>query len=257
MVEVLTHSGRIAYGPVGKNDVADLFRSQWLDGGEHSLRLGPPEDIPYLKSQQRLIFARAGITDPLSLEDYLEHGGFRGLRAALAMPAQAIVEEVSNSGLRGRGGAAFPTGIKWKTVLAQPPGQKYVVCNADEGDSGSFSDRMLMEGDPFLLIEGMAIAALAVGADRGYIYLRSEYPYAYRTLERAIGTATARGHQARTSSSGKVFTSAAWGGRYSARNHAGSLRASVAWCVCRRFRRSKGCPAVRQITTSRRLLRCR
>ncbi len=194
MVEVQTASGRVAYGPVADADVAGLFKAGFLEGKDHKLRLGRPEDIPYLKKQQRLVFARAGITDPLSLDDYLAHGGYGGLRKALGMSGEQIVEEVSKSGLRGRGGAAFPTGIKWKTVLAQPAGQKYVVCNADEGDSGTFSDRMLMEGDPFMLIEGMTIAGVAVGADYGFIYLRSEYPHARRALEQAIETAMRRGH---------------------------------------------------------------
>ena len=206
MVEVLTRAGRIAYGPVGEGDVANLFDRNWLEGAEHALRLGPPEEIPYLKSQQRVTFARVGITDPLSLEDYIEHGGFRGLRAALAIGPQQIIDEVSRSGLRGRGGAAFPTGVKWQTVLNQPAGEKYVVCNADEGDSGSFSDRMVMEGDPFLLIEGMTIAALAVGASRGYIYLRSEYPYARKALQKAIETATREGYLGESVlASGKPF----------------------------------------------------
>ena len=158
---------------------------------QHPLGHGPTEEIPYLKRQQRLTFARVGITDPSSLDDYLAHDGYRGLRAALALTPAQIVERVTASGLRGRGGAAFPAGIKWKTVLGAPGGQKYIVCNADEGDSGTFSDRMVMEGDPFVLIEGMTIAGLATGADRGYIYLRWEYPDAQRALEAAIRAAYA------------------------------------------------------------------
>src|SRR5690606_7536610 len=134
-----------------------------------------------------------GITDPLSLTDYQEHGGLEGLRQALAMTPEAIVEQITASGLRGRGGAAFPTGVKWKTVLAAGDDQKYIVCNADEGDSGTFSDRMLMEGDPYTLIEGMAIAGLAVQATYGYIYVRSEYPYAIATLQAAIASARSAG----------------------------------------------------------------
>jgi formate dehydrogenase iron-sulfur subunit len=191
LVEVATPAGRIAYGPVTAGDVAGLFEAGFLEGAPHRLRLGPTEDIPYLKNQERLTFARVGITDPLSLADYEQHGG--GLRAALAMPGADIVEQVTASGLRGRGGAAFPAGIKWRTVLATAADQKYVVCNADEGDSGTFSDRMIMEGDPFVLIEGMAIAGIAVGATLGYIYLRSEYPDAERTLYAAIAAARAAG----------------------------------------------------------------
>src|SRR5690606_34971713 len=162
-----------------------LFDANWLTGCAHALAHGLTEDISYLKNQERLTFARVGITDPLSISDYQAHDGFKGLETALSMTPAAIVDQVIESGLRGRGGAAFPTGIKWKTVLATAADQKYIVCNADEGDSGTFSDRMLMEGDPYALIEGMAIAGLAVQATYGYIYVRSEYPYAIATLEAA------------------------------------------------------------------------
>ena len=151
-------------------------------------------EIPYLKTQQRLLFARAGITRPLSLEDYRAHGGFEGLTRAVALDGADVVAAVLDSGLRGRGGAAFPAGIKWRTVRDAQAAQKYVVCNADEGDSGTFADRMLMEGDPFLLIEGMAIAGLAVGATKGYIYVRSEYPDAIRALNAAFDIARAAGY---------------------------------------------------------------
>lgn len=189
LVEVQTSAGRIAYGPVEATDVAGLFDAGWLDGKSHPLCHGLTDDIPYLKKQERLTFARVGITDPLSINDYQEHEGFKGLEKALTMAPAAIVDEVTGSGLRGRGGAAFPTGIKWKTALATQADQKYIVCNADEGDSGTFSDRMLMEGDPYALIEGMAIAGLAVEATYGYIYVRSEYPYAIAALEAAIAHA--------------------------------------------------------------------
>ncbi|MBV7484031.1 NADH-quinone oxidoreductase subunit NuoF [Bordetella sp. BOR01] len=193
LAEVATPAGRIAYGPVQPEDVPGLFQAGWLQGGEHALCLGPTEDIPYLKKQQRLTFARVGITDPLCTGDYLAHGGLQGLQRALAMTPQQIVDEVTASGLRGRGGAAFPTGIKWKTVLTTPAEQKYIVCNADEGDSGTYSDRLLMEGDPYVLIEGMAIAGLAVGATYGYIYVRSEYPHAIAALDEAIARARRAG----------------------------------------------------------------
>ncbi len=186
LIEVQTEQGRVAYGPVSPDDVAALFDANFHNGGKHALGLGPTEALAYLKKQERLTFARVGITDPLSLDDYLALDGFRGLRNALDMQAAAIVQQVTDSGLRGRGGAAFPTGIKWKTVLNTPAPQKYIVCNADEGDSGTFSDRMLMEGDPLLLVEGMTIAALAVGATQGYIYVRSEYPHSIPILEEAI-----------------------------------------------------------------------
>ena len=201
-----TASGRVAYGPVSARDVPELFAAGFLEGGAHALAHGPTEEIPYLKSQQRLTFARVGIVDPTSLEDFLEHGGFRGLERALETAPATIVQAVTDSGLRGRGGAAFPTGIKWKTVLERAADQKYVTCNADEGDSGTFSDRMLMEGDPFTLIEGMTIAGLAVGATEGYIYLRAEYPHAHRTLDAAIAAAYRGGYLgASVRGSGKRF----------------------------------------------------
>ncbi len=206
MVEVETPQGRVAYGPVTMKDVAPLFDAGFLQGGRHALYRGVTEQIPYLKKQERLTFARVGITDPLSLADYEAHEGWKGLRAALAADGAAVVAQVTESGLRGRGGAAFPAGIKWKTVLDTPAGQKYVVCNADEGDSGTFSDRMIMEGDPYVLIEGMAIAGIAVGATQGYIYVRSEYPHACRVLDEAIARARAQGYLgADILGSGKAF----------------------------------------------------
>jgi formate dehydrogenase iron-sulfur subunit len=195
LVEVDTADGRAGYGPVDVSDVAALFEAGFhLGQGTHPLSQGLVEQIPYLATQSRLTFARAGITDPLSLPDYEAHDGYRGLRNALAMEPAAIVAAVTASGLRGRGGAAFPTGIKWNTVLKADSRQKYIACNADEGDSGTFADRMVMEGDPFMLIEGMTIAGLAVGAQRGYIYVRSEYPHAIAVLNRAIDIARTAGY---------------------------------------------------------------
>ena len=185
MVEVETPVGRIAYGPVAPED-ADGLLGAILADGSHPLRVGPTEDIPWLKRQTRLTFARCGVVDPRSLDDYRAHGGCKGLERALALGPQATIEEVTQSGLRGRGGAGFPTGIKWRTVAQTQAPQKYIVCNADEGDSGTFADRMIMEGDPFVLIEGMAIAGIAVGATKGYVYIRSEYPHAVSAMEAAI-----------------------------------------------------------------------
>lgn len=193
MIEVAIASGRIAYGPVTAADVPALFEAGLLEGAAHPLRLGAAEEIPYLKRQTRLTFARCGIVDPLSFSDYCAHGGMAGLRKALAMGPDAIVEEVVASGLRGRGGAGFPTGLKWKTTRQAPGAVKYIVCNADEGDSGTFADRMILEGDPFVLIEGMVIAGIAVGADKGFIYLRSEYPHAAATLQAALAVAREEG----------------------------------------------------------------
>jgi formate dehydrogenase iron-sulfur subunit len=194
MVEAVTPAGRIAYGPVKARDVAGLLDAGMLDGGDHSLRLGDPEEIPFFKRQQRFTFARCGIVDPLSLDDYKAHDGYKGLARAIELGAPATVEEVFDSGLRGRGGAGFPTGIKWRTVAQTPPQQKYIVCNADEGDSGTFADRMIMEGDPFTLIEGMTIAGLAVGATKGYVYCRSEYPHAIKAMNAAIKVARKAGY---------------------------------------------------------------
>jgi len=194
MIEVATPEGRIAYGPVRAQDVEGMFEAGLLDGGPHPLRLGRPEELPFLKRQTRLTFARCGIVDRLSLEDYRAHGGFRGLERAFALGAPAIVEEVVGSGLRGRGGAGFPTGIKWRTAAQAQAAQKYIVCNADEGDSGTFADRMIMEGDPFSLIEGMTIAGIAVGATKGYVYVRSEYPHAIEILRRAVDIARGGGY---------------------------------------------------------------
>ena len=193
LVEVQTPQGRMGYGPMAPEDVPALFDAGWLQGGAHALALGVVDELPWLKRQQRLTFARVGLTDPLSLADYEAHGGLLGLRRALAMPAAEVVQQVTDSGLRGRGGAAFPAGIKWKTVAGATAAHKYVVCNADEGDSGTFSDRMIMEGDPFVLIEGMAIAGISTGATRGYIYVRSEYPFAVRTLREAVDIARTAG----------------------------------------------------------------
>lgn len=190
LVEVEHAGERLAYGPINEEDVPSLFDSKFYEGGQHDKYLGKTDDIAWLKNQERLTFARVGITDPLSLKDYLDHQGFEGLKKAINLEPQLIVNEVKDSGLRGRGGAAFPTGIKWQTVLDTQSNQKYIVCNADEGDSGTYSDRMTMENDPFMLIEGMIIAGLAVNADHGYIYLRSEYPHAQDVLNKAIKIAT-------------------------------------------------------------------
>ena len=193
-IEVNKASARVAYGPVAIEDVASLFDADFhIGASSHPLYLGPVEEIPFLKQQERLTFARMGITRPLSLADYEAYAGFAGLRKALQLAPAEVVQQVLDSGLRGRGGAAFPAGIKWKTVAAAQATQKYVVCNADEGDSGTYSDRMTMEGDPFMLIEGMAIAAIATGATQGYIYIRSEYPHAVATMRSAIALATAAG----------------------------------------------------------------
>jgi formate dehydrogenase iron-sulfur subunit len=204
MVEAQTPAGRVAYGPVAPADAEGLLTALLADG-VHTLRLGPTEDIPWLKRQTRLTFARCGVVDPRSLKDYRAHGGGKGLAKALSVGPDAVVEEVVQSGLRGRGGAGFPTGIKWRTVAQTPGAQKYIVCNADEGDSGTFADRMIMEGDPFVLIEGMAIAGIAAGATKGYVYIRSEYPHAVAAMEAAI-VAARRGGMLGKSVAGSTFS---------------------------------------------------
>jgi formate dehydrogenase iron-sulfur subunit len=193
LVEISTPQGRVAFGPVTPESVESIFEQGLGQASCHPLYLGLTEEIPFLKNQERLTFARMGITDPLSLSDYEAHDGYEGLRRALTLSGTQIIQEVLDSGLRGRGGAAFPAGIKWKTVANTASHQRYIVCNADEGDSGTFSDRMTMEGDPFMLIEGMTIAGIATGATQGYIYVRSEYPHAIATLTTAIKIAESAG----------------------------------------------------------------
>ena len=193
LVEVETPDGRVGYGPINPEDVPDLIEAGLFHGGDHPRRIGRPEDLAFFRKQTRLTFARCGIIDPLSLDDYRGHGGLIGLERARAMPPEAIIEAVKASSLRGRGGAGFPAGIKWDTVRQAAGARKYIVCNADEGDSGTFADRMLLEGDPFLLIAGMAIAALATGAAKGFVYIRSEYPHAIKAFSRAVEIARAAG----------------------------------------------------------------
>ena len=193
MVEVATPQGRVAYGPVTEADAGAVLDAMAADA-PHTLRLGITDEIPWLKRQTRLTFARCGVVDPRSVEDYRAHDGYKGLDRALALTSDEILADVTTSGLRGRGGAGFPTGIKWKTVAQTSADRKFIVCNADEGDSGTFADRMIMEGDPFVVIEGMTIAGVAVGATKGYIYIRSEYPHAVEAMNAAIAAAKRAGY---------------------------------------------------------------
>ena len=193
LVEVERDGIRHGFGPMTPGDVPALVAALAAGNLDHPRALGPVEDLPWMRGQTRLTFARVGVTDPVSMADYQAHGGLAGLRAAIAAGPEGIIEQVMESGLRGRGGAGFPTAIKWKTVAGADGPQKYIICNADEGDSGSFADRMLMEGDPLCLIEGMAIAAIATGATQGYVYIRSEYPDAIRAMTEAIGAARRHG----------------------------------------------------------------
>ncbi len=189
LIEIDSVDGRVGFANVTPAGAVSLFESGAMPTVSHPSSIGLVESLPWLREQQRLMFSRVGIIDPLSLDDYRAHGGLTGLERALTLGRQDIVTEIKTSGLRGRGGAAFPAGIKWQTVHDTVAAQKYIVCNADEGDSGTFADRLLMDADPFQLIEGMAIAAIAVGATAGYIYLRSEYPHTIRIIERALGLA--------------------------------------------------------------------
>ncbi|HTE93707.1 MAG TPA: NADH-quinone oxidoreductase subunit NuoF [Bradyrhizobium sp.] len=193
MIEVATPQGRVAFGPVTEFDASSVLDAM-ISGGAHPLRLGVADEIPWLKRQTRLTFARCGVVDPRSVADYRAHDGYKGLQRALTLGPDVILADVTTSGLRGRGGAGFPTGIKWKTVAQTSAERKYIVCNADEGDSGTFADRMIMEGDPFVVIEGMTIAAIAVGATKGYIYIRSEYPHAVEAMNAAISVAKRAGY---------------------------------------------------------------
>jgi formate dehydrogenase iron-sulfur subunit len=193
MIEFATAQGRVAFGPMTSADATSVLTAIVADG-PHRLRLGVTEEIPWLKRQTRLTFARCGVVDPRSVSNYRAHAGYKGLARALELGTDGILADVTASGLRGRGGAGFPTGIKWKTVAQTAAGQKYIVCNADEGDSGTFADRMIMEGDPFVVIEGMTIAGIAVGATRGYIYIRSEYPHAVAAMNAAIEAAGRAGY---------------------------------------------------------------
>ncbi len=182
-LEPLVEIDGAGFGPVSTDQVAAILAGT-------AASIGWIEDHPFIAKQQRLTFARAGKTRPTSLDDYYATGGWTGLAKAREMGAEATIETVLASGLRGRGGAGFPAGIKWKTVAGAAADQKYIVCNADEGDSATFADRMVMEGDPFMLLEGMAIAGFAVGANRGYVYIRSEYPHAIAKMNSAIAAST-------------------------------------------------------------------
>ena len=229
LIEAETAAGRVGYGPVAADEVAQLFDAGFLSGGSHPKALGRVDDMPYLARQQRLIFARCGLTDPLSIDEYRDHGGLRGLERALNLGPQATIEEILGSGLRGRGGAGFPTGVKWRTTAGVTAEQKYVVCNADEGDSGTFADRMLMEGDPFLLIEGMAIAAVSVGATKGYVYIRSEYPHAFAVFSRAIERARGQDFSGRACSAPAARSISKRGSAPAPIFAARRRRCSIAW----------------------------
>ena len=189
LVELDSPSGRIGFGPLTHADADEVLAL----GAEHPAYLGVLDSHPWLARQTRLTTARLGLVDPASPEDYARLCGGAGLRRALTLPPAQVLDEVVASGLRGRGGAGFPTGVKWRTVAATAADVRFVCANADEGDSGTFADRMVMEGDPFALLEGMTIAAYAVGAAEGFVYVRSEYPSAAAALRRAVALARGAG----------------------------------------------------------------
>jgi formate dehydrogenase iron-sulfur subunit len=194
LVEVHTAQSRIGFGPIGRDDIAELFENLLRTTPQHHPRyLGPVDEITWLARQQRVTFRRVGVVDPLSIDDHLTSGGNVALQRALSIGPESIRAEVTASGLRGRGGAGFPAGIKWDTAASAPGDRKFVCCNADEGDSGTYADRMMMEGDPFRLLEGIAIAAVAVGAHEAFVYIRSEYPDAVATMTEAVRRANEAG----------------------------------------------------------------
>ena len=194
LIEIEQDGQRCGFANITTSNLPELFNADGSYDREHATSIGAVDALPWFRDQQRITFCRAGVIAPTALDDYVAHGGFRGLRRALSMSAAEIVDEILQSGLRGRGGAAFPAGIKWRTVLEAQDSCKYVVCNADEGDSGTFADRLLMESDPLQLVEGMIIAGIATGATQGYIYVRSEYPLAFRRMCEAVAAARAAGY---------------------------------------------------------------
>jgi formate dehydrogenase iron-sulfur subunit len=193
LIEVDTPQGRVGYGPVSASDVTGLLDAGLAAAGAHPLCIGQVDQHAWMRAQTRITFARCGVIDPVSVADFSAHGGFAGLQRARALGPQATIDQITRSGLRGRGGAGFPAGVKWKGAAEAQAERKYIVCNADEGDSGTFADRMLMEGDPMALIEGMAIAAFAIGASKGFVYSRSEYPHANATFANALDAVRAAG----------------------------------------------------------------
>nr|AAX89149.1 HoxF [Allochromatium vinosum] len=179
------------YRDVTPDDAPDIMASVCSTPVE---RLRCPTDQPFFSRQQRIVLEHSGLIDPDSLRGYIAVGGYAALvRALTEMTPADVLREVTTSGLRGRGGGGYPTGLKWSTIAKMPPGQKYVVCNADEGDPGAFMDRAVLESDPHRVLEGMAIAAYAVGASKGYVYVRAEYPLAVERLETAIRKAKRAG----------------------------------------------------------------
>ena len=196
LVEVFPPQGRrVFYRNVTPEQVQRIVEEHLIGGKPVSEWVMPADEIDNLLSKQRRIVLRnCGIIDPESIDDYLEAGGYKAMEMVLhSMSPQEVIDEVTRSGLRGRGGAGFPTGVKWGFARKSPGSQKYVICNADEGDPGAFMDRSVLESDPHSIIEGMLIAGYAIGASESYIYVRAEYPLAVKRLEIALAQAREKG----------------------------------------------------------------
>jgi bidirectional [NiFe] hydrogenase diaphorase subunit len=182
---LVTAGANVMYKRVTANDASEILDG--LQANKPVDRLLCSTDVPFFGRQQKIVLENSGVIDPDRIEDYIASGGYQALMRALTdLSPQRVIEEVMKSGLRGRGGAGYPTGLKWSTVSKAVGTQKYVICNADEGDPGAFMDRSVLESDPHRVIEGMLIAAYAVGASEGFIYVRAEYPLAIKRLKTAI-----------------------------------------------------------------------
>lgn len=184
----------VTYDFVTPELVPQIVQEHVLGEGPVEKKIAGPYYAKFLEKQQRIIFSRCGTINAESLDDFLAHKGFEGIKKALTMAPEEVIEEVKKSGLRGRGGGGFPTGVKWSFAKASPGDKKYLICNADEGDPGAFMDRSVLEGDPYGLIEGMMIGAYAIGCTFAYVYVRAEYPLAIKRLQMAIDTCYEMGY---------------------------------------------------------------
>ncbi len=194
IVEIAPDEGEpTTYVRVTPEDAEPLVESHLLAGKPYSRRLARKSERRFFEGQLRVVLENCGEIDPENIEEYRDRGGYEALAKALGMVPEAVIDEIEHSGLRGRGGAGFPTGTKWRFAARSRDPEKYVICNADEGDPGAFMDRSVLEGDPHAVLEGLSIAAYAIGAKEGFIYCRAEYPLAIRRLETAIRQAEEAG----------------------------------------------------------------
>jgi NADH:ubiquinone oxidoreductase subunit F (NADH-binding)/(2Fe-2S) ferredoxin/Pyruvate/2-oxoacid:ferredoxin oxidoreductase delta subunit len=193
LVDIFTNGNKATYEYV-KPDMVDRIVQEHIVGGTPVGEWLAKEDYEKFYSKQvKVVLSDCGVVDPESLESYLSMGGYSATRKVLTtMKPEDVAEEIKKSGLRGRGGAGFPTGVKWETCRKVPSDQKYIICNADEGDPGAFMDRAVLEGNPHAVVEGMIVGAYAIGADKGYVYIRAEYPLAVERLTQAIKDARSR-----------------------------------------------------------------